>query len=46
MILIQISQILEVHEIIQIIHILDSSKSVWEREKDKDMDFEMNYGLE
>jgi hypothetical protein len=30
---IQISQILEEHEIIQIIHIIDSSKIVWERER-------------
>jgi hypothetical protein len=31
--LIQILQILEEYEMIQIIHILDSSKSDWERER-------------
>jgi hypothetical protein len=41
MVLIQISLTLEEHEIIQLNHILDSSKSVWERERDKGMDLEI-----
>jgi hypothetical protein len=42
--LIQILKILEEYEMIQIIHILDSSKSDWEREREREreMDIEMN----